>query len=116
MPEVAPAAGEPVVVKLGSSGFIGTGLEALLRDAGVHSLVIVGGEANMCVESTARMAGNPGFATTVVADALVNFQRTLRDGRVVPLETVLEMSLANLTSFARIVSRAELLSEVIPDA
>jgi nicotinamidase-related amidase len=114
MPEVAPASGEPVVVKLGSSGFIGTGLEALLRAAGVQSLVIVGGEANMCVESTARMAGNLGFKTTVVADALVNFQRSLRDGRVMPPETVLEMSLANLTSFARIADSVEVLSELTP--
>jgi nicotinamidase-related amidase len=85
-----------------------------LRAAGVQSLVIVGGEANMCVESTARMAGNLGFKTTVVADALVNFQRSLRDGRVMPPETVLEMSLANLTSFARIADSVEVLSELIP--
>lgn len=112
MPEVAPAAGETVIIKTGSSGFIGTTLEATLRQAGIESVVIVGGEANMCVESTARMAGNLGFKTQVVADALVNFQRTLRDGRVMPPEMVLEMSLANLTSFARIVDSASLLSDL----
>lgn len=114
MPEVAPVAGEPVVVKTGSSGFIGTGLEALLRAKGITRLVIVGGEANMCVESTARMAGNLGFQTSVLADALVNFQRSLRDGRVIPPELVLEMSLANLTSFARISDSAALLAELTP--
>lgn len=112
MPEVAPAPGEEVLIKTGSSGFIGTPLEALLRDAGVQSLVVVGGEANMCVESTARMAGNLGFRTTVVADALVNFQRSLRDGRVMPPQTVLDMTLANLTSFARVVDSAEVLAEL----
>ena len=112
MPEVAPVVGEPVIVKLGSSAFIGTGREARLRAAGLTRLVIVGGEANMCVESTTGMAGNLGFQTTVVADALVNFQRTLRDGRVMPPEVVLEMALANLTSFARIVDSAELLAEI----
>ena len=112
MPETAPAAGEMVVVKRGSSGFIGTGLERLLRDAGHDALVIVGGEANMCVESTARMAGNLGFKTTVVADALVNFQRTRRDGVVVPPGDVLEMALANLASFARIAESREVLAEV----
>lgn len=112
MPEVAPLAEEPVVIKTGSSGFIGTGLEAALRAKGINALVIVGGEANMCVESTARMAGNLGFKTTVVADALVNFQRTLRDGQVMPPQTVLEMSLANLTSFARILDSAALLAQV----
>ena len=112
MPEVAPIEGEPVVVKLGSSAFIGTGLESKLREAGLTRLVIVGGEANMCVESTTRMAGNLGFDTTVVADALVNFQRTLRGGRVMPPETVLDMTLANMTSFARIVDSAAVLAEV----
>ncbi|MBC7479786.1 MAG: cysteine hydrolase [Pseudorhodobacter sp.] len=112
MPEVAPQPGEPVVVKLGSSGFIGTGLEVLLREAGFDHLVIVGGEANMCVESTTRMAGNMGFRTTVVADALVNFQRTRRDGVVVPPREVLEMSLANMTSFATVVESRSLLDEL----
>ena len=112
MPEVAPMPGEPVVIKHGSSGFIGTGLEALLRAAGHDQLVIVGGEANMCVESTTRMAGNLGFRATVVADALVNFQRTRRDGVVVPPGDVLEMSLANMMSFARIVGSDEILAEI----
>ena len=112
MPEVAPRDGEPVVIKHGSSGFIGTGLEALLREAGHDALVVVGGEANMCVESTTRMAGNLGFKTRVVADALVNFQRTRRDGVVVPPRDVLEMSLANMGSFAQIVDSAEILAEV----
>lgn len=112
MAEVQPRAGEAVVIKHGSSGFIGTGLEDLLRKEGVTSLVVVGGEANMCVESTTRMAGNLGFRTTVVADALVNFPRRLRDGSTVPAEMVLEMSLANLTSFARITDSASVLAEI----
>ena len=35
MPEVAPMAGEAVVIKHGSSSFIGIGLEVLLRNAGL---------------------------------------------------------------------------------
>lgn len=112
MPETAPHPGELVVVKTGSSGFIGTGLEVLLRDAGLDHLVLVGGEANMCVESTTRMAGNLGFRTTVVADALVNFQRTRRDGVVVPPRDVLEMSLANLMSFATVVESDDILADL----
>ena len=112
MSEVAPLAGEAVVVKHGSSGFIGTGLEKLLRDAGHDRLVVIGGEANMCVESTTRMAGNLGFKTTVVADALINFERTRRDGGVIAARDVLEMSLSNLRAFARIADSAEVLAEV----
>lgn len=112
MAEVAPLPGERVVVKRGSSAFIGTGLEEMLRTAGHDALVILGGEANMCVESTTRMAGNLGFKTRVVADALVNFQRTRRDGVVVSPQDVLEMTLANLSGFARIVDSAEVLADL----
>ena len=112
MPEMAPLPGEAVVIKHGSSGFIGTGLEALLRAAGHDRLVLMGGEANMCVESTARMAGNLGFQTMVVADALVNFGRRARDGREITTEAVLEMTLSNLRGFARIVDGAEVMAAV----
>ena len=110
MPEVAPLAGEAVVIKHGSSGFIGTGLEEMLRAAGHDHLVVVGGEANMCVESTVRMAGNLGFKVTLVADALVNFGRTTRDGREIATEAVLDMTLSNLRGFARILDSAEVVT------
>lgn len=112
MPKVAAAVGEPVIVRIASSGFTGTALEATLHYAGIRSLVIVGGETNMCVESTARMAGNLGFTTTVVADAPVNFQCTLRDESVMAPQAVRKMSLANLTSSARIADSGEVLSEL----
>lgn len=113
MAEATPAPGEVVVIKHGSSAFIGTGLEDMLRGAGQEKLVIIGGAANYCVESTSRMAGNLGFDTTVVGDALINFQKTLRDGRVLSPEDVLEVVLANLDGeFARVVSSAELLAEL----
>jgi nicotinamidase-related amidase len=112
-PCAAPLPGESLVIKQGSSAFIGTGLEQTLRDAGVQQLVIAGGAANFCVESTARMAGNLGFATTVVADALLNFQQRLRDGRVMPASDVLALTLANLDGeFARIAETSQVLADL----
>jgi nicotinamidase-related amidase len=108
MAEVAPIPGEDIVVKHGSSAFIGTDLAARLD--GVTDLVICGGEANMCVESTVRMAGNLGFKVTLVADALVCFPREGRNGQVFPPQAVLDMSLANLRGFARISTCEEVLS------
>ena len=97
MKAAMPMAGEAVVIKTGSSAFIGTELEATLRKAGHDRLVLAGGAANYCVESTARMVGNLGFSTTEVGDALLNFQKTLRDGRVMNATDVLAMTLANLS-------------------
>jgi len=112
-PLAAPLPGEPVFIKQGSSGFIGTGLADHLTANGISGLVIVGGAANYCVETTARMAGNLGYATTVVGDALINFQKTLRDGRVMPAEDVLALTLANLDGeFAHIASVNEILTQI----
>lgn len=98
MAEVAPRPGEEIVVKTGSSAFIGTDLAQRVAGA---ALVICGGEANMCVESTMRMAGNLGHAVTVVADALVCFPRRAVGERVFPPDLVLDMSLAKMRGFAR---------------
>lgn len=112
-PAAAPQPGEPVFIKTGSSAFIGTGLQAHLSAEGITGLVIAGGAANYCVETSARMAGNLGFATTVVEDALINFQKTLRDGRVLPPKDVLALTLANLDGqFAHIASTVEILTQI----
>jgi nicotinamidase-related amidase len=110
-----PRADEALFVKTGSSAFIGTGLSAHLDALGQPALVIVGGAANYCVDTTTRMAGNLGHRVTVVEDALINFQKTLRDGRVMPAGDVLALTLANLSDeFARIAPATVVLSEIAP--
>ena len=108
--EVAPLQGEPVIQKTVNSAFIGTDLQALLRENGVDSVVIVGLTTNHCVETTARMAGNLGFDTYVVEDATATFDRTGHDGTHYPAETIHAMSLSNLNGeFATIVKTGQLL-------
>jgi nicotinamidase-related amidase len=67
--EVAPVAGEPVIVKNFPSAFVGTDLEAQLRGASSGELLLAGFMTHMCVNSTARGAFNLGFHPTVVASA-----------------------------------------------
>src|SRR5690349_17577376 len=93
---VAPLPGEPIVVKHVNSAFIGTDLEAQLRAAGITTLVIAGLVANYCVESTARMAGNLGFATYVVGDATAAYDRPGPDGTIYPADLIHAMTLMNL--------------------
>ena len=94
--EVRPLPGEPVVQKSVSSAFIGTTLEADLRRRGVTTLIVVGMQTNLCVSTTARMAGNLGFTTYVVSDATATFDNTGRDGRRYGSELIHDVALADL--------------------
>lgn len=107
---VRPRPGEPVVQKSVNSAFIGTSLEADLRAAGRRTLVITGMQTNLCVSTTARMAGNLGFDTYVVSDATATFDNTGPDGRVFSAELLHDVALADLHGeFATVLGTDEVL-------
>ncbi|MFI5529166.1 isochorismatase family protein [Kitasatospora sp. NPDC051853] len=88
-PEVAPAAGEAVVVKQVPNAFHGTELEQVLRGLGVvpedgKDLVLAGFMTHMCVSFTAQGAFNLGYRPTVVAEASATRALPGPDGEVVP--------------------------------
>ena len=107
---VAPRDGEPVIGKDVNSAFIGTDLEAQLRAGEIDSVIIVGLTTPHCISTTARMASNLGFATTVVSDATAAHAGRGPDGKEVDAETMHYHALAALNGeFARIVTTEELL-------
>ena len=67
--ELAPAGGEPVFDKLGMSAFVGTPLEAVLRDRLITTLVLVGAVLEIGIEPTARHAADLWLLPVVVTDA-----------------------------------------------
>ena len=68
-----PGAGELVVDKNCSSPFNGTGIDQMLRNMQLETLVVTGIATDMCVESTARDAGDRGYNVVVVEDATATF-------------------------------------------
>ncbi|WP_395571617.1 cysteine hydrolase family protein [Streptomyces sp. BK79] len=66
---VAPADGEPVVVKQAPDSFVGTDLGDHVDAAGNNDLVVIGFMTHMCVTFTAQGAFLRGNRPTVVADA-----------------------------------------------
>ena len=108
----APRDGEPVIGKDVNSAFIGTDLEAQLRAAGLEEVIIVGLTTPHCISTSARMASNLGFATTVVSDATAAHAGRGPDGAVIDAESMHYHALAALNGeFATIVTTAELLSK-----
>ena len=111
-PEASPAHGELIFRKQVNSAFIGTGLEQYLRTQNIGRLVIVGLTTDHCVSTTARMAGNLGFLTTLVSDATATFNRKGLDGTDIPAEDIHRIHLSSLNGeFCRILSTAEVLSK-----
>lgn len=116
-PEAEPRNNESVYRKTVNSAFIGTNLEADLRDANVKTVVLVGLTSNHCVSTTARMAGNLGFATYVVRDATATFDRLGIDGHTRPAEEVHLAALSDLQDeFATVITTSALVSSLREEA
>lgn len=111
-PEVAPIPGEPIFQKHVNSGFIGTNLEAYLREQRIEALVVAGLTTDHCVSTTTRMAGNLGFAVTVVSDATATHERRDADGVAHAPELVHKLALASLHGEFAVVRRT---NEVLDD-
>ncbi len=107
---VKPIGKEPVIKKNVNSAFIGTDLQEKLINSKITKLVIVGLTTDHCVSTTARMAGNLGFDTYVVADATAAFNKKGLEGQNYSAELIHETALASLNGeFATVVTTQALI-------
>jgi nicotinamidase-related amidase len=68
-----PRPDELVIDKNSTSPFHSTGIDQILRNLGVETLVVTGMATEMCVESTCRDASDRGYNVIVVEDAVATF-------------------------------------------
>jgi nicotinamidase-related amidase len=64
---------EPIIVKSSHNAFSTTNLQQVLTTRGVGSVTVCGIRTEQCVETTARVASDFGYAVTFVTDATGSF-------------------------------------------
>ncbi len=112
-PCAAPIASEKLFEKSVNSAFIGTGLEAYLRENNLTDLVIVGLTTDHCVSTSTRMAGNLGFNATLVSDATATFARVGPDGESYTAEQIHNVNLLSLDKeFCTVMTTEQVLNSI----
>ncbi len=109
--DTRPQGDEVVFQKKVNSAFIGTNLQAHLRQQGINELVIVRLTTDHCVSTTVRMAGNLGFNVYLVADATATFDRPSVDGScMIAADKIHDVHLSSLhNEFCTVCAAAEVL-------
>ena len=89
VPELAPAAGEPLVHKRFNSSFEETALEEHLAGLGATHIALAGAATNWCIRATAYGALDRGYDLTLVKDAHTTGSIELEDGARIEAESVI---------------------------
>ncbi len=106
-----PKPNEPIIEKEVNSAFIGTDLKTQLEQNNIDTVVIVGLTTDHCVSTTTRMAGNFGFETYLIDDAVATFNKTGANGELYSAQLIHDTAIASLKDeFATILSTTELLN------
>ena len=110
---VKPRANESIIEKQVNSAFIGTDLQQQLDEMTVKKLVMIGLTTDHCISSSARMAGNLGYETFLVSDAMATFDKVGPYGTKFKAEMVHEIELAILhNEFVTVIGTDELFRQI----
>lgn len=95
VPELVPAAGEPLIPKRFNCAFEATSLDAELAKAGATHVTLAGASTNWCIRATAYGALDRGYDLTLIADAHTTDTMVLDDGTTIEAKNVIrELNIA----------------------
>lgn len=106
---VAPADGEPVVVKNFPNSFRDTDLKSLIDGHGVDEVVVIGAMSHMCVDATTRAAHDLGYKTTTVHDACATLDLEFADVSIPAAQVHATIMAALAFAYGSVVSTDELI-------
>ena len=113
MDEVAPAAGEPLIVKHLPGSFDDTDLDAVLEAMGARTVVVAGFMTHMCCDTTAREAQARGYDVVFLTDGTATRDLAGPSGRTIPHAVVHETTLAaQADGFSRLMDVSALRAEL----
>ena len=108
---VKPKGGEKVLTKKVNSAFIGTGLNEILKDLNINTLVVVGMTTNHCISTSVRMAGNLGYETYLISDSTACYNTKGINGEMIDCEVIYQAALASINDeFATVINSEKLIS------
>jgi nicotinamidase-related amidase len=109
--EVAPLAGEPVVIKHQNCAFIGTKLDQVLHDMGAKEFVLTGVVIHNSMDATVRAGKALGYRIILPSDATTAVPVAGPDGKSWTAETVHDLTLAILDKkYAEVVTADEVIA------
>ena len=108
---VAPRENEPVICKQQNCGFIGTSLDATLKQLGATRFILTGVVIHNSMDATIRAGKALGYEILLPEDATTAVPVTDRNGKTWPAQDVFDLSLALLSGeYAQVTPSAELLA------
>ena len=112
LPQAAPIAGEPVIMKKLPNAFAGTALHDRLQQSGRRNLILAGFMTHMCISASTRVALDLGYQNTVIADATATRALPAHDGGApIPADAVHRIALAELADRFAAVARTDRIAD-----